>query len=460
MSEPIVFKGRLGLQQRVLPDYRVPFFDQLASACEGGFSLFAGQPRPEEAIKTADGLNIGQLVTARNQHLFRGPVYLCRQPGIVDWLEDWQPDALVVEANSRYPSTRQAIAWMKARSRPVLGWGLGAPPVSGIFSGMQQSARVNFLSQLDGVIAYSQRGAEEYLALDLPLERVFVAHNAAAHRPSAPPPRRPAEFDRASLLFVGRLQARKRLEMLFTACAALSADLQPELVIVGDGPARTEFEAQAQAIYPKTMFAGAKHGAELDPYFARADLFVLPGTGGLAVQQAMSHGLPVIVAQGDGTQEDLVRPGNGWLIQPGSQHSLNTALQDALSDPARLRRMGAESYRITAEEINLEQMAASFIRAVNQVRREVRAEGLLGQILETLGKIGDQLSRIDHTGGDTTPAWEEIGELSQTVREQIGQLPAVVLDQLPQTAGCLAAGDQLFGRWGICSDEIRKFLDG
>lgn len=368
MSEPIRFKGCLGLQQRVLPDYRVPFFDQLAQSCEGGFSLFAGQPRPEEAIKTADRLDHGRLVPTHNQHLFRGPLYLCRQPGFIDWLEEWQPDALVVEANSRYPTTRSAIRWMKVRQRPVLGWGLGAPRLTGVTAGIQHRARVNLLTQLDGVIAYSQRGAREYAELGLSPERVFVAHNAAAHRPSEPPPDRPASFERASVLFVGRLQARKRLEMLFTACAALPASQQPDLVIVGEGPARADFEAQARALYPQARFTGAKHGQELAPYYASADLFVLPGTGGLAVQQAMSHGLPVIVAQGDGTQEDLVRPGNGWLIQPGSQQSLDTALQAALSDPPRLRQMGAESYRITAEEINLEQMAASFIRAIIQTK--------------------------------------------------------------------------------------------
>ena len=37
---------RLGLVQRVLPSYRVPFFDALARACAGGLGLFAGQPRP------------------------------------------------------------------------------------------------------------------------------------------------------------------------------------------------------------------------------------------------------------------------------------------------------------------------------------------------------------------------------------------------------------------------------
>jgi glycosyltransferase involved in cell wall biosynthesis len=369
MSAEIRFSGRLGLQQRVLPDYRVPFFGQLARACDQGFSLFAGQPRDEEAIKTAGQLEEGYLELVHNKHYFNGPLYVCVQPGMIDWLERWQPDALIVEANSRYPSTRQAISWMKARNRPVLGWGLGAPPISGLFASLQQGVRCRFLGQLDGVIAYSQRGADEYKALGLPPDRVFVAHNAAAHRPTSPPPARPEGFERASVLFVGRLQSRKQLGMLFKACANFPAGQQPDLVIVGDGPARAEFEAQAQELYPQTVFAGAKHGEDLAPFFVRADLFVLPGTGGLAVQQAMSHGLPVIVAQGDGTQEDLVRSENGWLIQPGSQQSLNSVLQDALSDPARLRQMGTESYRITAEEINLEEMAASFIRAVNQAQR-------------------------------------------------------------------------------------------
>ena len=46
------FPGRLAVQQRVLPSYRAPFFDLLASACDGGMSLFAGRPRPDApAIK-------------------------------------------------------------------------------------------------------------------------------------------------------------------------------------------------------------------------------------------------------------------------------------------------------------------------------------------------------------------------------------------------------------------------
>ena len=52
------YPGRLALQQRVLPGYRVPFFDLLAESCEGGLNLFAGQPRRVESIATADSLPI------------------------------------------------------------------------------------------------------------------------------------------------------------------------------------------------------------------------------------------------------------------------------------------------------------------------------------------------------------------------------------------------------------------
>jgi glycosyltransferase involved in cell wall biosynthesis len=163
-------------------------------------------------------------------------------------------------------------------------------------------------------------------------------------------------------LFVGRLQRRKRLDLLLKACAQLEPN--PRLVIVGDGPERKSLEALASVEYPATEFVGARHGEELRPYFAEADLFVLPGTGGLAVQEAMSAGLPVIVAKGDGTQDDLVRAGNGWQVTPDDPDDLLRTLREALSDLPRLRAMGAESYRIVREEINLERMVGVFVDAL------------------------------------------------------------------------------------------------
>lgn len=360
---PSRFPGRLGLVQRTLPSYRAPFFDALAAACEGGVSLFAGEPRPGEAIVTTRLLHTARYAPAHNLHLFSGPLYLCWQDGLLRWLANWDPHALIIEANPRYLTTPIAVRWMKKRRRPVLGWGLGAPPLSGPLAGFRYGRRTRFLSMFDALIAYSRRGAEEYAALGLPAEKIFVAPNAVAPRPSREPPHRALTVQPATVLFVGRLQARKRVDLLLQACAQMPPP-KPRLLIVGDGPERQNLETLAAQVYPSAEFIGAKHGTDLAPYFAAADIFVLPGTGGLAIQEAMTYGLPVIVAQGDGTQDDLVRPQNGWQIPPDDLISLTETLRQALADIPRLRQMGAESYRIVTEEINLEKMVEVFIAAL------------------------------------------------------------------------------------------------
>jgi glycosyltransferase involved in cell wall biosynthesis len=288
------FNGKVGLVQRVLPNYRAPFFNALGRACEDGLSVFAGKPRPNEMIQPALRLDNAQLVMDRNINLFRGNFYLCVQLGLIDWLTDWDPDVLIVEANPRYLSTPAAIRWMHSRNRPVIGWGLGAPPLSGSLAGMRRNRRLQTVRQMDALITYSQTGAEEYAGLGFPEDRIFVAVNAVTPPPSHPLPRRsaPASIRKGRLLFVGRLQSRKRLDNLLQACASLPTPIQPELVIVGDGPDRTRLEALASEIYPDAVFIGALYGEALDDQFRLADLFVLPGTGGLAIQQAMSFGLP------------------------------------------------------------------------------------------------------------------------------------------------------------------------
>ncbi|MCE9645477.1 MAG: glycosyltransferase family 4 protein [Chloroflexi bacterium] len=355
-----IFPQRVGLQQRVLPGYRVPFFDLLAGSCES-LGIFAGLPRPVEMI--AGGRpQIANYREARNVHLLGGALYLCYQQGFIKWLTEWDPKALIVEANPRYLSTASAVRWMHARGRRVIGWGLGSPGLSGPLAGFRQNGRLSFLSQFDALIAYSQRGAQEYAALGFPREKIFVAHNSVSPAPVTGIERN-RSFVRPTILFVGRLQARKRVDHLLRACADMQS--APRLIIVGDGPESAALQSLARDVYPAAEFAGAKHGSELKPFFAEADLFVLPGTGGLAVQEAMSYGLPVIVAKGDGTQDDLVREGNGWQIPPDDYGALVAAMKNALSDAARLRVMGNESFRIVSEEINIQRMVDVFVNALN-----------------------------------------------------------------------------------------------
>jgi glycosyltransferase involved in cell wall biosynthesis len=65
----------------------------------------------------------------------------------------------------------------------------------------------------------------------------------------------------------------------------------------------------------------------------------------------------------------LVRQENGWQTANNDVEALRAVLMEALSNPARLRQMGVESYRIVCEEINLERMVGEFVNALNSLIR-------------------------------------------------------------------------------------------
>lgn len=374
------FCGRVGIQQRVVPGYRIEFFDLLAQSCSGGLGVFAGDVPQSESIPAVDIFNTAEYSKAKNYHFLdiQSSYYFLWQGRLLEWLENWNPDVLIVEANPRYISTFQGIRWMHSQNKPVIGWGLGAPNINGkskfgssIARGVRNSLRRRLLRQLDSIIAYSHIGGSEYKQIAGPNIPIFVATNAVAKSPIGNAPIRKGEFDgHPVVLYVGRLQARKRIDDLIRACSKLPPDIQPKLVIVGDGPERMVLEELAKITYPATEFLGHKVGQELSNLFLEADIFVLPGTGGLAVQEAMSYALPVIVAEGDGTQHDLVTPDNGWIIPSDDQEALLATLRNALSSPRKLREMGKCSFRIVQDRVNIEQMVNIFIDALNHTCRE------------------------------------------------------------------------------------------
>ena len=79
----------------------------------------------------------------------------------------------------------------------------------------------------------------------------------------------------------------------------------------------------------------------------------------------MAAGLPVIVAEGDGTQEDLVSDRNGWLVPPGDFAALVTTIRTALENPERLVERGDRSYNLTIERFNIEVMRDQFMHALS-----------------------------------------------------------------------------------------------
>ena len=140
------------------------------------------------------------------------------------------------------------------------------------------------------------------------------------------------------LLYVGRLAAEKRVDLLVDALRGVE---KTRLVLVGDGPAMPTLQ-QAFAGLP-VHFSGFLRGSELATAYASADMFVFPSdtdTFGQVVQEAMASGLPVVAARAGGVT-DLVRDGvTGTFFQPGNAADLCCQLAALLESPERCITMG------------------------------------------------------------------------------------------------------------------------
>jgi glycosyltransferase involved in cell wall biosynthesis len=95
--------------------------------------------------------------------------------------------------------------------------------------------------------------------------------------------------------------------------------------------------------------------------YQSADVFVLPSKGpgetwGLAVNEAMASGLPVIVSDRCGCASDLVQQEeNGLIFKSEDQRSLEVAMQK-LSERQAINEMGRKS-KVRIESWNFTRIA-------------------------------------------------------------------------------------------------------
>lgn len=163
-----------------------------------------------------------------------------------------------------------------------------------------------------------------------------------------------------NLLSVATLSPGKGHEILFRALATLPHQ-NWRLTCAGSTeryPATVErLSAMLRALdmEDRVALVGEVDDAALAACYDSADLFVLATlheTYGMAVAEALAHGLPVI-SSATGAIVDLVGPGNdaaGLLVPPGDAKSLADALALVLAD-SRLREQLADGARQARERL-------------------------------------------------------------------------------------------------------------
>jgi glycosyltransferase involved in cell wall biosynthesis len=119
-----------------------------------------------------------------------------------------------------------------------------------------------------------------------------------------------------------------------------------QLLIVGDGPARTMLESLRDrlGLTDRVIFAGTRR--DLPQVLSLLDVFVLPSLYegfGIAILEAMAAGKPVIATAVGGIPEFVEHARTGVLVPPGDSMALASAIKEMIVCPARAKSMGCHA---------------------------------------------------------------------------------------------------------------------
>lgn len=138
--------------------------------------------------------------------------------------------------------------------------------------------------------------------------------------------------DKKTILFLGRLEKRKGLEILIQTVASLR-DLDPKLVVVGRGPREKPAKALARKLRIDAEWVGAVDDDTIPRLYKSADVFVAPNLGGesfgIVLLEAMAAGAPLVCSDLDAFVE--VAGDAGLVAKRNDPRSLAAALRTALA---------------------------------------------------------------------------------------------------------------------------------
>lgn len=184
---------------------------------------------------------------------------------------------------------------------------------------------------------------------DLPSTRVIVVEPGTRPAPLA----RGAGTSMVELLSVGTLNPGKGYEELLRALSAVPSrnwHLTCAGSLARHRPAamRVQNIVQELQLDDHVSLVGELDADEIDECYQRADVFVLATlreTYGMAVAEALAHGLPV-VSTATGAIAALVGTEAGILVSPGDERGLSAALSRVIGDADLRTRLAAGARRI------------------------------------------------------------------------------------------------------------------
>lgn len=195
--------------------------------------------------------------------------------------------------------------------------------------------------------------------------------------------------DRVEVLFVGRLERRKGIDVLLDAipevCGCLPAvrfRLIGDKTLLNDNGRTYEQQFWAspgsEQLRGRVLFDGKVGDLERDTAYANCDIFVGPSryeSFGLIFLEAMRYAKPVVGCRAGGMSEVIDDGVTGILVEPGDRASLVRALVELARQPELRRRLGDAGAAAFRERFTAERMAADSIGLYDSAIRNFASDG-------------------------------------------------------------------------------------
>lgn len=242
-------------------------------------------------------------------------------------------------------------------------WGDQYPPLQPFLRAVLQHPN------MVGAIFHSALARQSYLRLGVPEERMLVAHNG--WEPSRMEPRltRPEArerlglpTDRFTVVYTGRMNARKGLDILLAG-----ARQAPEMLFVlvgseGEGPV----EAEARGL-ANVRIVPWQRTADLSPWLYAADVLVIPPSLEPLTQHGntvlpiklflyLAAGRALLAPEAPDTAELLTNGINAALVPPGDAGKMVDTLRTLHQNPGRCDALAAGAFA-TAASLTWDQRA-------------------------------------------------------------------------------------------------------
>ena len=180
-------------------------------------------------------------------------------------------------------------------------------------------------------------------------------------------------FQEPTVVYLGRLQRYKRVDLLLQALRVLQAQgVRARLLIAGKGPYRPTLEEEVKrlGLEPgRVRFLGFISEEEKRDLLARAWIHLLasPKEGwGISNLEAAASGTPTVASDSPGLRDSVVHGRTGYLVPHGDVEALAARIAALLADPAERERMGREGRRFAAT-FSWDRTAQEMELALNEV---------------------------------------------------------------------------------------------